>query len=179
MTGNVYFQPSPSTAIPDRSSVVAGRVAERIRLVTGLSLASAEDFELTHYHSNASGTGAEHYDWGRKWVFRRHGVSVGDRMATFMIYLGTPDGGGHTAFTDLNLSVAPEAGSALFWHNLKPTGSGDVTISKRRHEKITALNGVGWQAQAKTSNKCQTTLSSSGCTSYGHRSVSGPPFRTH
>ena len=39
----------------------------------------------------------------------------------------------------------------------------NLTISKRRHEKITALNGVGWQTQAKTTHDkhedyCKRTL---------------------
>ena len=34
-------------------------------------------------------------------------------------------GGGATSFVRANVSVRPEAGTALFWYNLKPSGEGD------------------------------------------------------
>jgi hypothetical protein len=43
-----------------------------------------------------------------------------------MIYLSDVEAGGRTVFPTVELSVEPEAGSALFWFNLD---SGGYTIS--------------------------------------------------
>jgi prolyl 4-hydroxylase len=46
----------------------------------------------------------------------------GQRTWTFMIYLNEPEGGGGTRFTDLDLTIEPRAGTAVFWNNLTPAG---------------------------------------------------------
>ena len=46
----------------------------------------------------------------------------GQRTWTFMIYLNEPEGGGATRFVDIDLTIQPKAGMAVFWNNLLPTG---------------------------------------------------------
>ncbi|KAK3860846.1 hypothetical protein Pcinc_033135 [Petrolisthes cinctipes] len=46
----------------------------------------------------------------------------GDRIATFMVYLSDVSAGGRTGFPKAGVSVVPEAGSAVFWYNLKRNG---------------------------------------------------------
>ena len=55
----------------------------------------------------------------------------GERLATFMIYLsGTKkDIGGSTVFPQLGISVKPQRGAALYWHNVKSDGTFDTRSS--------------------------------------------------
>ena len=39
-----------------------------------------------------------------------------------MIYLNEPEAGGETRFVDVDLTVKPRLGTALFWNNLLPSG---------------------------------------------------------
>ncbi len=57
---------------------------------------------------------------------QEHLLYGGPRFCTFMIYLSDVEAGGRTVFPTVELSVEPEAGSALFWFNLD---SGGYTIS--------------------------------------------------
>jgi prolyl 4-hydroxylase len=46
----------------------------------------------------------------------------GQRTWTFMIYLNEPEGGGATRFVDIDLTIQPKRGMAVFWNNLLPSG---------------------------------------------------------
>ena len=108
-------------------------ISKRIEVATGLSLHSAEDFQVAHYKAGG-GHYAPHFDWGLE---TQISVDFGDyelkgerelrgaRLATFLIYLNDVPSGGATSFVRANVSVRPAAGSALFWYNLKPSGEGD------------------------------------------------------
>ncbi len=49
----------------------------------------------------------------------------GQRTWTFMIYLNEPEGGGGTRFTELDHTIEPRIGTAVFWNNLTPAGEGN------------------------------------------------------
>ena len=51
---------------------------------------------------------------------------TGDRMSTLMFYLNHVTAGGHTAFPRLGVSVRPERGSAVLWHNIQEDGWTDM-----------------------------------------------------
>ncbi len=44
----------------------------------------------------------------------------GQRVATLVMYLNTPDGGGATTFPDVGLEVAPVRGNAVFFSYDRP-----------------------------------------------------------
>ena len=67
------------------------------------------------------------------------------RDATFLIYLGGPDKGGATRFTELGLDVPPTPGAAVFWRNVLPDGSGRVN-PRTRHAGMPVLSGVKYAA---------------------------------
>jgi prolyl 4-hydroxylase len=46
----------------------------------------------------------------------------GQRTWTAMAFLNEPEAGGHTVFTEVDVSVRPRAGNLLVWNNLTPEG---------------------------------------------------------
>ncbi|XP_069191938.1 prolyl 4-hydroxylase subunit alpha-1 [Procambarus clarkii] len=65
----------------------------------------------------------------------------GDRIATFMFYMNEVEEGGRTVFPRVGVGVEPEAGSAVFWYNLSPTGKGD---HRTLHSACPVLRGTKW-----------------------------------
>jgi prolyl 4-hydroxylase len=53
-------------------------------------------------------------------------ASGGQRTWTAMIFLNTPEGGGHTAFDEAGLKIAPRAGNLVTWNNLDSDGMPNV-----------------------------------------------------
>ncbi len=49
----------------------------------------------------------------------------GQRVATVVMYLNTPEAGGETTFPYAKLTVKPKKGDAVLFYNLKPTGEVD------------------------------------------------------
>lgn len=49
--------------------------------------------------------------------------------------------GGATVFTDLNLAIWPQKGSAAFWYNLYKSGEG---IFRTKHAACPVLAGSKW-----------------------------------
>lgn len=99
------------------------RMYRRIEDITGLTSESAEPFQMANY--GLGGHFHLHMD-----VLpdsdKYFGPDMGNRIATWLIYLSDVDGGGATTFPRLNLTVWPKKGSALFWHNVKSSGVGDI-----------------------------------------------------
>ena len=94
----------------------------------------------------------------------------GQRTWTFMIYLNEPEGGGGTRFVDVDHTIEPKRGMAVFWNNLTASGEGNnftrhqgmpVTAGKKviitkwfrrppvvKRPSFTS-QGVKWSQQAK------------------------------
>jgi prolyl 4-hydroxylase len=56
----------------------------------------------------------------------KHIGDRGQRTWTFLLYLDTPEEGGETQFTKININIKPIKGMALFWNNLLPDFKGNV-----------------------------------------------------
>ena len=65
----------------------------------------------------------------------------GNRLATLLMYLSDVEKGGRTIFKKLNISVTPQARTALFWFNLHPNGTGD---DRTLHGACPVLEGTKW-----------------------------------
>eukprot|EP00928_Gymnodinium_smaydae_P073034 TRINITY_DN56304_c0_g1_i1.p1 TRINITY_DN56304_c0_g1~~TRINITY_DN56304_c0_g1_i1.p1 ORF type:complete len:454 (+),score=37.92 TRINITY_DN56304_c0_g1_i1:191-1363(+) len=107
-----------------RKSELLTQVTKRIELVTGMSLASAEEFQVALDNVKNQGKYVPHVDWGTSSSVLRHfkhtSPPPGGRLATFLMYLSDVEVGGYTVFPKLDIRVRPEAGSVLFFMNLMP-----------------------------------------------------------
>jgi prolyl 4-hydroxylase len=102
------------------ASPLLERINRRLAQLTRWPLANGEPLQILHY-----GVGAEyqpHYDYfspedpGTA-ALLEHG---GQRVATLITYLNTPDAGGATVFPDIGLEVAPLRGHAVFFSYDRP-----------------------------------------------------------
>ena len=53
-------------------------------------------------------------------------MGIGNRIATVLIYLSTPEKGGFTIFNQIKTIAKPTKHDALFWYNLWRSGKGDI-----------------------------------------------------
>lgn len=97
----------------------------------------------------SEGIQAQRYDVGQQFkphfdafepgsdAYKRLASMRGNRTWTFMVYLNEGMEGGATRFTEIDHAVAPKAGMALLWNNLRADGSPNLAT---RHcgEPVTA-----------------------------------------
>lgn len=114
------------------------RVHDRVVNVTGIPKPNAEFFQVLRYEPGQFYK--THHDQNTD-----PDSLAGVRLATFFIYLQTPDAGGETFFPLLNVSVAPKRGTALLWPNVQDT---DVRRADMRteHEAIAPTAGRKFSA---------------------------------
>ena len=116
-------------------------IEARIARLVAWPVERGEALQVLHYRP---GTQYEpHYDYfdpaceGAPVLLARGG----QRVATFLMYLREPEGGGETIFPDLGLRVAPKRGSALFFSYDRPHPS-----TKTLHGGAPVIAGEKWIA---------------------------------
>ena len=117
------------------------RIEERIGKLLNWPAENGEGLQVLHYLPGAEYE--PHYDYfdpadpGTPVMLRRGG----QRIATLIIYLNTPQGGGATAFPDVGLSVLPQRGNAVFFSYPQPDPA-----SKTLHAGTPVIAGEKWIA---------------------------------
>lgn len=125
-----------------------------MNFISDLSVKSAEDLQVQNY-----GIGG-HYSLHVDYHFIKEKIKFnGPRVATVLFYVSllseaSPDYcdgsnfqlsnvalGGATVFPYLRIYVPPIKGSAVFWHNLTPSGHGDWHT---RHASCPVILGYKW-----------------------------------
>jgi len=118
-------------------------IESRISELINLPIENGEGIQVLHYQ-----IGAEyrpHYDYfpesqlGSK-EFLEQG---GQRVATLIMYLNDVEAGGETIFPELNLSVSPKKGSALYFSYTNSLGQLD---EKTLHGGAPVVKGEKWIA---------------------------------
>jgi len=137
---------SKTAWIKDWEDPVLWKITKRIQLVTGLKVTQpkeAEDYQIANY--GLGGLYVPHTDHlmtnPNPDAYSPWEKFVGDRIATFMIYLSNVDAGGATVFPRAGVTLWPKKGNAAFWWNLDKSGTGDENT---RHGACPVLHGDKW-----------------------------------
>ena len=106
---------SSGTFLKKNSSELVNRIDERISKLINWPVNNGEDMQILNY-----ATGAEyepHHDWFNP--SRENTANIlkrgGQRVATLIMYLNTPEAGGSTVFPKLLYEVAAQKGNAVFF----------------------------------------------------------------
>ena len=114
------FRTSRTCDLVDNSGAIA-RLDSKVCRAMGIDRSLAEPSQGQFYE-----VGQEfkpHTDFFKAYELESFSTpNWGQRTWTFMIYLNEPEGGGATRFVDIDLSIHPKLGMALFWNNLLPSG---------------------------------------------------------
>ena len=88
-------------------------VRERLARLTQTNLDNSEPLQFTRYFEG------QEFKTHSDYISRHLDSPAGARIFTVFVYLVQPKEGGHTKFPALGISVAPVAGRAVVWANVK------------------------------------------------------------
>lgn len=117
------------------------RIEARIAALVNWPVVNGEGLQVLHYRPGAEYK--PHHDYfdpsqpGMATVLRRGG----QRVATLVMYLNTPQQGGGTTFPDLSLEVAPIKGNAVFFSYDRPHPA-----TRTLHGGAPVISGEKWVA---------------------------------
>ncbi|OQV15947.1 Prolyl 4-hydroxylase subunit alpha-2 [Hypsibius exemplaris] len=135
-----HYRISKSAWLNSKDDRVVELINQRIGMLTGLDMDYAEELQIANY--GIGGHYEPHFDFARKAESKAFtSLGMGNRVATFLLYMTDVEAGGGTVFPRLNLSLWPKKGSAAFWYNLYKNGEGDL---RTRHAACPVLSGVKW-----------------------------------
>lgn len=124
-------------------NAIVARIEARVAALTGLPIAHGEPLQLLHYPPG--GEYVPHHDYFDP-AFE--GVAPllaqgGQRVATMVMYLREPDEGGDTYFPELEMSVRPRKGSAVYFEYWNLRGELD---GRCLHAGMPVIRGDKWIA---------------------------------
>lgn len=120
---------------------LCARIEARIAALLGWPVENGEGLQILRYRPGAEYK--PHFDYfdpgqpGTPSILKRGG----QRVATVVIYLNTPERGGATTFPDVNLEVAPVKGNAVFFSYDRPH-----PMTRTLHGGAPVLDGEKWVA---------------------------------
>jgi prolyl 4-hydroxylase len=138
---------SSGTFFRKGSIPLVDEIDARIAEAVNWPVENGEDLQILHYENGQRYI--PHHDYfheeyeGTKNILARGG----NRVATMLLYLATPEEGGPTTFPETGLSIFPQKGNALFFTYPTPTadtktlhGGDPVTVG----EKYVATKWLRW-----------------------------------
>ncbi|QPF74485.1 2-oxoglutarate-dependent dioxygenase [Roseateles sp. DAIF2] len=120
---------------------ICARIEARIGALLGWPVDHGEGLQILRYRPGAEYL--PHYDY----FDTRHASTPailkrgGQRVATLVMYLNTPDGGGGTIFPDVGLEVGPIKGNAVYFAYERPH-----PVTRSLHGGSPVLAGEKWVA---------------------------------
>jgi len=124
------------------ASEIIHEVSKRFSILVKIPINNAEQFQLVHY-----GPGTEykpHFDAFDKSTEegRNNWFPGGQRMVTALAYLNDVEDGGATDFPDIGVSIKPNKGDVVVFHNCKD-GSSDINPNSL-HGGSPVISGEKW-----------------------------------
>lgn len=124
-------------------NAIVARIEARVAALTGIPVSHGEPLQLLHYP--VGGEYEPHHDYFDP-AFAGSAVQLahgGQRVATVVMYLHEPQEGGDTYFPELELSVRPRRGCAVYFEYLNASGELDPRCL---HAGMPVLKGDKWIA---------------------------------
>ncbi|MEN9780391.1 MAG: hypothetical protein RL014_1539, partial [Pseudomonadota bacterium] len=124
-------------------NAIVARIEARVAALTGLPISHGEPLQLLHYP--VGGEYEPHHDYFDP-AFAGAALQLaqgGQRVATVVMYLQEPAEGGDTYFPELELSVRPRRGCAVYFEYLNAAGELDPRCL---HAGMPVLKGDKWIA---------------------------------
>jgi prolyl 4-hydroxylase len=134
---------SRGTHLEHQSSAAVKAIENRITQLFGFATNQQEAIQILHYQ--VGGEYKPHYDFfppadaGSQPAI----AQAGQRLATLIMYLNTPEGGGTTDLPNIGLSVSAKKGSAVYFENITRDGYPD---NNTLHAGMPVLAGEKWIA---------------------------------
>ena len=124
-------------------NAVVQRIEQRIAALTGLPVSHGEPLQILHYP--VGGEYEPHHDYFDPAYegAQTHLARGGQRVATMIMYLNEPQEGGDTFFAELELSVRPRRGAALYFEYHNAAGELDARCL---HAGVPVARGDKWIA---------------------------------
>lgn len=124
-------------------NAVVERLEKRIEALVSIPVDHGEPFQILHY--DAAGEYLPHHDFfdPKDPGSAEHTKSGGQRVATLVIYLCDVELGGETIFPELELSVKPRRGSAIYFEYCNKAGELDPRCL---HGGAPVVRGQKWIA---------------------------------
>jgi prolyl 4-hydroxylase len=122
-------------------TALISRIEQRIARLVGWPLEHGEGLQVLRYRPGAEYK--PHHDYfdpahsGTATILKRGG----QRVATIVMYLNTPEAGGATTFPDVALEVAPLRGNAVFFSYDRPHA-----VTRTLHGGAPVVEGEKWVA---------------------------------
>jgi prolyl 4-hydroxylase len=110
---------------PELKDKTLRKVERRLATLTKLPVENGEAIQVLQYKKGAEYQ--PHYDYFNPSTTGGSGhlSRGGQRVATVIMYLNTPEKGGETIFPAAKVTVTPKKGSAVLFYNCSPTGEVD------------------------------------------------------
>ena len=130
-----------STFLKRGQTRIIADIERRISELTNTPVENGESLQVLCYEVGQEYK--QHHDYFRpsREVTPLHLKRGGQRIATFLMYLNTPESGGETRFPDVGVSIRARQGNALLFRYPTPTPD-----TKTLHAGTPVTKGVKWAA---------------------------------
>lgn len=127
---------SMSCSIPTGHNDIVRRIEARCAALAGVELNQLEPFQMVKY--NWAQRFDPHYDALDPASAGDDIARSGQRLYTVLVYLKSPEMGGHTVFPHVRRQFNPEQGVALMWKNCDEYGQ---RVAESEHGGLPVLKG--------------------------------------
>lgn len=142
---------SETTWLYEQQNKLMNDLSEYVGAITNTNISVAEPWQIVNY--GIGGYYAPHHDFLYEASLKDHFAQVGgNRMSTWMIYLGEPEVGGQTIFPHLKVRVNPKFRAAVFWYNIYRNSQLNFNTL---HSGCPVLFGAKWIANKWIREKTQ------------------------